>query len=397
MKNTEILCVIPARGGSRGIPRKNLEFAGGRPLVAHAIEQARRSALVSRVVVSTDDPEIAEVARSFDGEVVERPAELSGDTASSEAALLHALETLAATEYRPELLVFLQCTAPLTTADDIDGTIRALLDSGADSAFAAAPSHSFLWRRGSAGDAVAVNHDPRARQRRQDREPEFVEAGSVYVVRVEGFARARHRFFGRTVLHEISREHLLEVDEPIDLDYAQVALMDRYQDMRLALLPARPAALVLDFDGVLTDNLVTVHQDGSESVRCSRGDGMGIERLLRAGVPVVVLSKEKNPVVAARCAKLGVPSVQGLEDKAAALASWLDDQGIDAADTVFLGNDVNDEGCLAAVGCGVVVADAHDAVKRVARIVLHEQGGRGAVRELTDLIEARLAGLEEEP
>jgi YrbI family 3-deoxy-D-manno-octulosonate 8-phosphate phosphatase len=396
MKNSEILCVIPARGGSKGIPYKNLEAVGARPLVAHAVEQARRSTLVSRVVVSTDDAVIANVARAFGAEVVDRPAELAGDTATSESALLHALETLAATEYRPELLVFLQCTAPLTTAEDIDGTIRALIDRGADSAFAAAPSHSFLWRRGPDGEAIAVNHDPRGRQRRQDREPELVEAGSVYVMRVEGFTRARHRFFGRTVLHEVSRTHLLEVDEPIDLEHAQVALMNRYAGMRLALLPARPAALVLDFDGVLTDNMVTTDQDGRESVRCSRGDGMGIERLRNAGVPVVVLSKEKNPVVSARCAKLGVPCVQGLEDKAAALASWLDEKGIDPADAVFLGNDVNDEACLAAVGCGVVVADAHPAVMRAARFVLTADGGRGAVRELTDLIEARLAGHQEE-
>ena len=391
MANPEILCVIPARGGSRGIPRKNLAPVGGRPLVGHAIEQALGAETVTRVVVSTDDPEIAATARRWGAGVVDRPAELAGDLASSEAALLHTLETLERDQaYRPELLVFLQCTAPLTTAADIDGTVRALLDAGADSAFAAAPSHAFLWKQGARGEAAAVNHDPGERLRRQDREPEYVEAGSVYVMRAAGFRAARHRFFGACVLHPVARERLLEVDDPVDLLHAQIALQERARSQRLALLPARPAALVLDFDGVLTDNTVVTDQDGRESVRCSRGDGMGIERLATRGVPVLVLSKERNPVVTARCAKLGVPCVQGLEDKASALAAWLAERALDPAHVVYLGNDANDAACLQAVGCGVVVADAHHSVLPLARFVLDAPGGRGAVRELTDLIEARL-------
>ena len=395
MANPEILCVIPARGGSRTIPCKNLTQVGGRPLVAHAIEQARRARTVTRVVVSTEDLEIAAVARRWGAEVVERPAELAGDRASSESALLHALDALQQAEgYRPDLLVFLQCTAPLTTAADIDGTVGELIERGADSTLAAVPSHSFLWRRGGDGEAVAVNHDPRGRQRRQEREPEFVEAGSIYAMRVDGFREARHRFFGKIVVYVIPREQLLEIDERIDLVHAQTSLAERARCARIALLPERPAALVLDFDGVMTDNTVMVDQDGHEAVRCSRGDGMGIERLQRAGVPVVVLSKERSPVVTVRCAKLDVPCVQGLEDKTGALTSWLRERGIDLADAVYLGNDLNDAGCLQAVGCGVVVADAHRQVVPFATFALDARGGRGAVRELADLIEARLGSGE---
>jgi N-acylneuraminate cytidylyltransferase len=391
MPKRDILCVIPARGGSKGVPRKNLAVVGGLPLVARAVEEVRAATSVTRVVVSTDDDEIAAVARRHGAEVVERPPDLAGDAASSESALLHALDALERTEgYSPELLVFVQCTAPLATATDVDGTVRALLDGGADSALAAAPTHSFLWRRGPDGAAVGVNHDPRARRRRQEREPEWVEAGSIYAMRVKGFRTARHRFFGRTVLHEIPRERLLEVDDPVDLRLADAALTERARCDRLALLPERPRALVLDFDGVMTDNRVLVSQDGVESVAVSRADGMGIERLLAAGVLVVVLSRETNPVVGARCRKLGVPVVQGLRDKAAALGAWLTDHAIDARDVVFLGNDVNDADCLCAVGCGVVVADAHATVRALARFALDAAGGHGAVRELTDLIESRL-------
>src|SRR5262245_2152884 len=114
--------VIPARGGSKGIIGKNLRVVGGKPLIAHTILAARSARCIERVVVSTDDPAIAEASRAFGAEIVWRPSELASDTASSEAALLHALETLAREQqYRPELLAFLQCTSPLTLAEDIDG------------------------------------------------------------------------------------------------------------------------------------------------------------------------------------------------------------------------------------------------------------------------------------
>jgi N-acylneuraminate cytidylyltransferase len=137
-----ILGVIPARGGSKGIPRKNLRLVAGEPLLGHIVREACRSLRLTRLAVSTDDDEIASVARRYGAEVILRPAEISGDTATSESALLHALEHLRATEqYEPDLLVFLQCTSPLTLAEDIDGTIDVLLATGADTALAVVPFH----------------------------------------------------------------------------------------------------------------------------------------------------------------------------------------------------------------------------------------------------------------
>ena len=120
-----VVAIIPARGGSQGIPRKNVLPIAGKPLLAHVIEQALASETVDRVFVSTDDPEIAEAARRHGAGVIDRPAEISGSRASSESALSHALETLEAVgrdEF--DLLVFLQCTSPLTSSEDIDGNRR---------------------------------------------------------------------------------------------------------------------------------------------------------------------------------------------------------------------------------------------------------------------------------
>jgi len=382
---TPIACcaVIPARGGSKGIPGKNLKRIAGQPLVAWTIQAAKRARHVQRVIVSTDDPAIAQVAREHGAEVVERPAELSNDTASSESALLHALEHLEqAQDYRPELLVFLQCTSPLTEPGDIDGTIELLQEQKADSACSVARFHYFLWRPVADGGAEGINHDKRVRLRRQDREPEFLETGAVYVMRAAGFRASRHRFFGKTVLYETPAERVCEIDEPIDLQLAELRLRQRTPTG----LPGKIAALVMDFDGVLTDNRVSVDQDGRESVTCSRADGMGLELLRKAGLPLLVLSKEQNPVVAARCKKLRVRCEQGIEAKLPALLAYCAELGIAPEHVVYVGNDINDLECLRAVGCGVAVADAHPEALRAAKLVLAAKGGEGAVRELCEMI-----------
>lgn len=123
----EILTIIPARGGSKGIPRKNARPLAGKPLIAHTIEHAWQARSVSRVVVSTDYPEIAAVAQRYGAKVVWRPAEISGDTATSESALLHVLNYLRDREgYEPDLVVSLQATSPLRQPDDIQNTIETL-------------------------------------------------------------------------------------------------------------------------------------------------------------------------------------------------------------------------------------------------------------------------------
>jgi YrbI family 3-deoxy-D-manno-octulosonate 8-phosphate phosphatase len=149
---------------------------------------------------------------------------------------------------------------------------------------------------------------------------------------------------------------------------------------------ARVRMLVLDFDGVLTDNTVSVTSDGVESVTCWRGDGIGTAALMAAGVPVLVLSKERDPVVRVRCAKLGLECHQGVDDKAPALIALLAERGIDPADAAYVGNDTNDLGPLGIVGLPIVVADAHVDVIASAAYVTIAPGGRGAVREVCDRI-----------
>jgi YrbI family 3-deoxy-D-manno-octulosonate 8-phosphate phosphatase len=148
--------------------------------------------------------------------------------------------------------------------------------------------------------------------------------------------------------------------------------------------------VVFDFDGVFTDNAVWCDDEGNEWVRCWRGDGIGIARLLALGVPIWVLSTETHAVVARRCEKLGLPVRQGLSDKAAALEELVATAGVSWSQTAYVGNDVNDEACLALVGLSIVVADAHPAVAARARYVTSAPGGYGAVREVCDWISDNL-------
>jgi len=387
----ECLAIIPARGGSKGIPRKNVLPLAGKPLIAYNIEQAHLAQKVSRVVVSTDDEEIAAVAQHYGAEVVRRPAEISGDTASSESALLHVLEHLHQSEnYQPDLVAFLQCTSPLTLAEDIDGTIQALEDQGADTALAVIPFHYFLWRsypgNPDGADAIGINHDKKVRPLRQEREPQYLETGAVYVMNTAGFEIARHRFFGKTAMYVMPSERRLEIDEPVDFQVAEVLLRTQTEAHRSSALPKPVDALILDFDGVFTDNRVIVFQDGQEAVICDRGDGWGIAQLRKTGLPILILSTETNPVVQARADKLGIPCVHGIQDKGRALQAWLSSKNLDPAHTIYVGNDLNDLPCLLLVGCPVAVADAHPQVIQQAALVLDHVGGDGALREICELI-----------
>lgn len=376
-----VVAVIPARGGSKGIERQNMRRVGGIPLVARAIVAAQRCAEIDRVVVTTDDPEIAGVAREWGADVIDRPAELAGDTASSEAALLHALAELDLRGVDVGILAFLQATSPFIDPIALGEAVCSVRTRRRDIVFSAAPTYGFLWSRGRGGSADAINHEVGERPRRQDREPHFVETGAFYVMRAKAFRAVGHRFYGSIGVVEVPEGTAIEVDTLGQLELAR-ALAPLLDDPA----PVEVDAVVTDFDGVHTDDTALLSQRGDESVRVSRSDGLGIALLRRAGIPQLILSAEANPVAAARAAKLGVDVRQNVDDKAAALREWADAAGIPLSRIAYLGNDVDDLGCLELAGWPVAVRDAHPLVLAAARIVLGRAGGEGAVRELADLV-----------
>lgn len=386
-----VLAVIPARGGSKGVPAKNLAEVGGIPLVARAVRAALGAPEVTDVVVTTDDGAIAEAARTAAAHLgaahrlhcVERPTAIAGDTATSEAAVLHALDTYEAERARTvDVVLLVQCTSPFVSREDIGGVARAVAHEGADTAVTVAPFHGFVWRDGAAVEegTYGVNHDKSVRPRRQDRPQDYLETGAAYAMDAAGFRTHRHRFFGHTALVPTDPARVLEIDDPHDLARAR-ALAPLLDPSPLPSL-ADVDAVVLDFDGTQTDDRVMVDSDGRETVAVHRGDGLGIAALRKAGVPLLILSTEQNPVVAARARKLQVPVLHGIDRKDEALKQWCDEQNIGPDRVLYVGNDVNDLGCFALAGWPVAVGSAHDSVRAAARAVTTTPGGYGAIREI---------------
>lgn len=213
--------------------------------------------------------------------------------------------------------------------------------------------------------------------------------GAAYVMRRALFVETGERFCGRAMLHVMDEAHSLEIDSLLDLVKAEAALRHLQEGERMTQLPSHVSALVLDFDGVLTDDAVVVDQHGIEAVRCSRGDGLGLSLLRARGMRLLILSKEQNPVVTARAKKLQIECLQGEDDKLSTLERWASEKKIDLDRALYVGNDINDLACMRRVGCAVAPRDAHPAALRAARIVLDRPGGQGAVRELCDLLLAR--------
>ena len=144
--------------------------------------------------------------------------------------------------------------------------------------------------------------------------------------------------------------------------------------------------LISDFDGVMTDNRVLVSEDKKESVFCNRGDGLGIEMLKNKGIDMIVISKEKNKVVQARCKKLKIKCLQGIENKYSLTLGEIKKRGLKPKNICYIGNDTPDIECIKNVGIGVAVNDSHESVLKVADYVTTKKGGEGAIREVIDLI-----------
>jgi N-acylneuraminate cytidylyltransferase len=176
--------------------------------------------MVNQVYVSTDAPLIAQVATDYGASIIHRPPEFATDTASSESALLHALETIEKIGIQPELVVFLQCTSPLRTTTDIDLAIQQLRKEEADSLLSVSPYHRFLWHQIN-GIAEPINYDYRDRKRRQDMNPQYVENGSIFIFKPWVLKQLKNRLGGKISLFPMSEAAAHEIDSPQDLEIVE--------------------------------------------------------------------------------------------------------------------------------------------------------------------------------
>lgn len=219
-----ILAIIPARGGSKGVPNKNLRELSGKPLIAWSIEQALAANGVTDVIVSTDDPEIAAKARELGAQVpFLRPAELATDTAPTEPVMVHALEFMERSNDRYDAVMLLQPTSPLRVIGTIDAAIEQFDSLGADSLLGVAETHAFFWQQ----SPVRASYDYTERPRRQDIRPmdrRFRETGSIYITGRDAFLNARNRLVGKISLFKMHECESWEIDSEVDFAILEVLM-----------------------------------------------------------------------------------------------------------------------------------------------------------------------------
>ncbi len=406
---TDILALIPARGGSKGIPRKNIRDFAGYPLIAWSIAAGQKSSLVTRVIVSTDDEEIAALARQFGAETpFLRPAEFSQDNTTDLPVFQHALAWLKEHEgYIPEIVVQLRPTSPIRPVGMVDAAIRVLLDHPeADCVRGVVPAgqnpHK-MWRLAEGGsgpmkpllDVPGIPEPYNAP--RQSLPPIYWQTGHIDAIRTKSILE-KHSLTGDVIYPlVIDPRYTVDIDTPQDwsryehlVSTGELEFVSPGRTRRP--MPEKIELIVLDFDGVITDNRVYTDQDGREMVAASRSDSLLLKTLREKGVETVILSSEPNPVVAARAKKIGLESVQGvgIQAKGPALMRLLEQENVPAARVVYVGNDLNDLPCFEIAGWAVAVADAYPEVLRAADFVLSKTGGHGAVRELCEIILKKL-------
>ena len=222
----EILAIIPARGGSKGIPGKNIKPLAGKPLIAYTVEASLKSKYITKTVVSTEDGRIKEAALAFGAEVVDRPAELAQDETKTAPVLLQVLDELEKTGYKPDITVLLQCTCPLRDEKQIDEAFELFFNSDCDSVFAARPmgvTHA-LWRKNLDGTYEGL-YDYRHRPRRQDTDlhlPLYCETGATYIIRTDVLKEVKD-FIGKKP--EVYLNGAIgDIDALSDFEYAEKAL-----------------------------------------------------------------------------------------------------------------------------------------------------------------------------
>ena len=400
----EVLALIPARGGSKGIPRKNIRDFAGYPLVAWSIAAGLQAKSVTRLIVSTDDEEIAAVAHRYGAETpFLRPARLAQDKTPDLPVFEHALKWLEEIEgYKPDVVVQLRPTSPIRPRDCVDSAVQILLEHPrADCVRGVVPAgqnpHK-MWRIPRPdGPMTALLEVPGIPEPynapRQVLPPVYWQTGHVDAIRISTISK-KHSLTGSRIFPLIlDPRYTVDIDNLADWAKYEALVYSGALDMvspgkKRRPMPERVQLIVCDFDGVITDNRVWTDEAGKETVVASRSDSMRVRDMGERGIEVLILSSETNPVVQARAEKMGVKAIHGIDlrGKGEALRKLLADKKIDPARVVYIGNDLNDLPCFEIAGWAVAVADAYPEVLRAADYVLPRPGGNGAVRELCELV-----------
>lgn len=231
MRKDENIVIIPARAGSKGIKNKNILNFCGKPLIAWSIVQAIKAQCVDKVYVSTDGEDIADISQKYGAEVIWRPDILATDTACSEDAVLHAIE-VAEKVSKIRNVIFLQATSPVRLSSDIDNAMEIFEEEKLDSLFSMSKLDDYCIWKNNNGRVESWSYDYRKRGRRQEREPLYLENGSIYIFKPRIIRTLKNRLGGKIGMYEMPLERSYEIDSIQDIEICSYFMKKHYKECK---------------------------------------------------------------------------------------------------------------------------------------------------------------------
>ncbi|KAJ8036929.1 N-acylneuraminate cytidylyltransferase [Holothuria leucospilota] len=376
--------LVLARGGSKGIPLKNIKSLAGLPLIAWSLRALIDSGEFDSVWVSTDHDEIEAISQEWGAQVFRRSAETARDKSTSIEAVIEFLK------FHPEVdfVGQVQCTSPCLHPFHVAGPCRMIRNEGYDSVFAVTRRHGFRWQEVHGGEVtIPLNLDPKNRPRRQDWDGELIENGSFYFAKRELLLNGLFQG-GKVGYFEMQAEYSVDIDTDIDWPIAEQRVLKFGYFGKVK--PQGIKLVVLGADGVLTDNQVHLTSTGEEFRSFNNSDTIGIQQLQNRGVIVKIIADDigeldgDSSILQNHAKRLNADIVLGCKDKMSQLDAWRKEMELEWTQVAFIGNDLPDMNCIKLAGIGGAPGDAHHDVRTIANFVCKQPGGRGAVREFCD-------------
>ena len=375
-----IIAFIPARGGSKSIPEKNIKPFCGKPLIFWNLSALQQSN-IDEVIVATDSLKIKEVVNSFNFskvKVYERSAENAQDTSSTESVMLEYINSTNLSDEDTFMLV--QATSPFTQTKHFNEGLN--LFNKHDSVLSCCQSKRFSWKNGK-----ALNYDIDNRPRRQDFQGTLIENGAFYISSASAIKETKNRISGKIGIYQMPEYTYTEIDEPADWIVAE-SLMKRFVLKKTKIDFSKIKIFLSDIDGVLTDAGMYYTESGDEMKKFCTYDGMGFQFLQKTGVKVGILTTEDRQLNRRRAKKLGLDfDFHGAKNKLQIVEELCKKEQISLDEVAYIGDDVNCFELLSNVGIAICPNNAIYKVKAIPNIIqLNKNGGEGVVREFVDQI-----------
>ncbi|KAG8006046.1 N-acylneuraminate cytidylyltransferase [Nibea albiflora] len=382
-----VAALILARGGSKGIPLKNIKMLAGVPLLGWVLRAAVDSNMFDSVWVSTDHDDIEKVAKAWKAEVHRRSPEVSKDSSTS----LETIQEFVRLNPEVDVICNIQATAPCLHPYHVKEALEMITKKGFDSVFSVVRRHQFRWqevKKESGEFTKALNLDPVNRPRRQDWDGELCENGSFYFTTRELIMKEGLLQGGKLCYYEMLPEYSVDIDVDIDWPVAEQRVL-RYGYFGRDT-PELVRLMFCKVSGCLTEGRIFLSLSGEEMVSINTRDTMGIRMLQEEDVEVVLLTSIEDPVAQALADKLakrtGCQVLQVGKEPMDALSPMVEERKLNWKDVAYMGNDKPDVNCLNLAGLSAVPGDAPVVAINAAKYTCHSVGGKGAMREFAEHI-----------